>query len=288
MKTKGWVAIATAALIAAAVVIWNVKDGGSSALAEGNLSVSAVVSPTMVDAPTGTSFNPYPFYSQSCGPNETCIWDVGTMGSLLFNGSPATQVGIVKGVSVEWDGKVANAGPSGRCSLVVLTPNSWFENLTTTDVNVTLYNVYTSANDVAGWMKTLAVQAAQEQAADYGCPMKSYPDDFDIWGSSVSSPPCGVEGFDNCTDTSGRTNVGSDQNSGACETLDCKTRKATVDHGGKLSFKKGDAVAGFEIVLSNGERFSNCFFQSAPSAGTVTDGVVHPWTPEIRNLEACS
>lgn len=232
------------------------------------------------------SFNPYPFYSQSCSPNEQCVWDVGTMRSLTFNDSPATQVGIAKGVEISWNGQTADAGPSGRCSLVVLAPNSWFENLTTTDANVTLYNVYTGDNDVAGWTKTIAVQAAQEQSADYGCPMKSFPDDFDIWSSDVESPPCEVIGFE-CTDADGSSSTQSNPDDEACETLDCKERKATADFGGKLSFREGDAVAGYLITLSSGEQFTNCFFDSAPSGGTVIDGVVHPRKDEVNNLSAC-
>lgn len=305
MKRNIALGIITAVALVAATVFVTLQVSGDSSPARaerGDSSPPAVVSPTEAPSvnpdaeeteenpdgtePTGRGFNPYPFYSQSCSPNETCSWDVGTMGSLTYNGSPATQVGIVKGVSVEWDGKVADAGPSGRCSLVVLTPNSWFENLTTSDVNVTVYNVYTGDNDVVGWMKTLAVQAAQEQTADHGCPQKSYPDDFDVWGSKIPSPPCGVEGFDNCGD---QTSSGSDQaNASSCETLDCGNRKATADFGGELSFKEGDAVAGFEIVLSNGARYSDCFFEAAPSAGRVVDGVVHPWADEVSNLGSCS
>lgn len=282
-----------------ALLTWQFTRNEQDALADGKppSSSSVVESPSGDPSPSATaasanpgdteptvgSFNPYPFYSQSCSPNETCVWDVGTMGSLLYQGSPATQVGIVKGVEISWNGQTADAGPSGRCSLVVLAPNSWFENLTTTDVNVTVYNVYTGDNDVAGWVKTLAVQAAQEQSADYGCPMKSYPDDFDIWSSDIESPPCEVIGFE-CDDANGS----ADQTTPVdCETLDCKERKATVDFGGELSFKEGDAVAGYAIVLESGEQFTNCYFVSAPSRGSVVDGVVHPWTSEVENLQPC-
>jgi hypothetical protein len=244
---------------------------------------------------SGGSFNPYPFYSQSCSPNETCIWDIGTMGSLDFNGQPATQVGIVKGVSISWNGQTApNFG--GRCSLVVLTPNSWFENLTTSNANVTVYNV--STKDVAGWLKTLAVQAAQEQAADYKCPQKKF-EDIPQWGSTIPSPPCGVSGFNNCGGSNDQTqpsNQGGQQSNAqpaptaasscSSDTVDCKPRAASVDSGGQANFVVGDAVYGFKITIG-GQTYPNCWFKSAPGAGNVVDGVVHPWNTEVAGKQAC-
>lgn len=282
-------------------------------------------------APMGGSFNPYPFYSQSCDPQQSadggCSWDIGTMGSLDFNGGQATQVAVVKGVSISWKDKVAKAFPASngepRCSLVVLTPNSFFENLTVKDANVTVYNIW--PGDVAGWSKTLGVQAAQEQEADYGCPKKSY-DQIEKWGSDIPSPPCGVQGFSNCGSTTqsntqqqsddGQQNTdnGVIQSNSApapepaapapaapaepapapttapvqqsCDTLDCGSRTATADTGGSASFNSGEAVYGFSITIG-GSVYQNCYFSSAPGSGTVVDGVVHPWTAEVANARAC-
>lgn len=280
--------------------------------------------------PSGGNFNPYPFYIQSCSPNETCVWDVGTMKSLNDSaGRPATQVAIVKGVSIRWDGKTANPSPNGRCSLVVLTPNSWFKDLKIEDANVTVYNVW--PGDVAGWTKTLAIQAAQEQEANYGCPKKSY-DQIEKWGSDIPSPPCGVQGFSNCGSTSQSSSQSSSSSTQpqpqapqvqqqaqqpaepapapapapaapapaqqpavpapapapaqSCDTLDCGSRTATADTGGTASFNTGDAVYGFSIDVG-GSHYQNCYFSSAPGAGTVTDGVIHPWIPEVANARAC-
>ncbi len=262
--------------------------------------------PQPTSVPTGSSFNPYPFYSQSCGPEKNslggCVWDIGTMGSLtLPSGQNATQVGIVKGASITWGNKVANSSSNGRCALVVLSPNGWFENLTVKDANVTVYNVATS--DIAGWVKTLVVQNAYEQHADYGCPVKSY-DQVEQWGSPIASPPCGTPGFNNCgpgqkqqsvatpatqsnTQASPPPTNPSPSSGGSSDTVDGKPRKATADTGGSTTFQQGDAVYGYRITV-NGNTYNNCWFASAPGNGTVVDGVVHPWKAEVTKAQRCN
>src|SRR6185295_14325889 len=119
----------------------------------------------------------------SCGPEQTqdktpdnhmkggCVEDWGIKGSDTdILGREVTQVGIVKGVDIEWDG--LNDSKHGRCELVVLTPNNWFENLIVRDARVEVYNVdprrllKTSDQDL-GWLNTLVMQAIGEQSPDY-------------------------------------------------------------------------------------------------------------------------
>lgn len=256
--------------------------------------------------PQGDSFNPIPFGDgpQSCSPNETCIWDVGIMGD-HYNpalGRNVTQVGIVKGVSISWNGKTADPSPNGRCSLIVLQPDNWFENLTLRDAHLSIYDIW--EGDVAGWTKTLAVQAAQEQTGDYGCPQKDYSQ-IEQWSSGKVSPPCTVQGFNNCGTAQPSSQSGNQPTpvpaaqqpqaqqpapapapAPACDTLDCGTRTATADTGGTASFNSGDAVYGYHIMVG-GTQYTNCYFAHAPGSGTVTDGVIHPWTAEIANAKTC-
>lgn len=271
------------------------------------------VTPEAGDTTPGTpsltdNFNPYHGYEQSCGPEKNplggCIWDVGTKGSHtdVLN-REVVEVGIVKGVSIQWARKVANSSPNKRCALVVLTSNSWFENLTIKDANVTVFKIW--PKDIPGWTKTLAIQAAAEQQLDYDCPAKSYPQDIEHWSSSVKSPPCGTPGFANCTPgastgTSGARAQGQSGSAGAspqggtgqaaspaCDTVDCKQRMATVDHGGSLRFSAGDAVTGFRITLDGQQSVGDCRYDSAPGDGTVVDGVVHPWHTEAARHRPC-
>ncbi len=51
-------------------------------------------------------------------------------------------------------------------------------------------------------------------------------------------------------------------------------------HRGAGSFSAGEAVIGYEIVM-NGLKYRQCYFSSAPSGGTVSDGVVNPWPGEV-------
>jgi len=48
-------------------------------------------------------------------------------------------------------------------------------------------------------------------------------------------------------------------------------------------FNKGDVVWGWKIVLSNGKTCDggNCYLDSAPTAGTLTSGVINPWSGEV-------
>jgi hypothetical protein len=60
------------------------------------------------------------------------------------------------------------------------------------------------------------------------------------------------------------------------------TRRET-GQGNTLAFNPGEMVYGWWIVLVDGRTCDggNCFLTSAPVAGTVTSGVVNPWTTEI-------
>lgn len=257
-------------------------------------STQPPVAPTQQPA-VAVNFNPYPFYSQSCGPEKNslggCIWDVGVMGSLADpGGRDATQIGIVKGVSVSWPkgGKTANSSTNGRCALIVLLPNSWFEDLTVKDANVTVYNVSTS--DIQGWLRTLVVQNAFEQQSNYNCPSKRF-EDVEQWGSPIASPPCGTPGFMNCP--SSATAVPAPQAAvqatpaPSCDTVNCKDRRASVDSGGQARFSAGEAVYGFRITIG-GRNYSNCWFESAPGDGVVIYGVVNPWTTEVQRARKCA
>lgn len=263
------------------------------------------------DTTIGESFNPQVFYSQSCDPQQNadggCSWDIGTMGdhwneALQRN---VVQVGIVKGADISWNGN--SDSDHERCELVVLTPNSWFENLTVKDANVTIYDVW--EGDIGGWTKTLAVQNAQEQSANYGCENWHYRD-IQKWGSNIPSPPCGVDGFRNCTDADfqdsnsssssnddsaqpasddsdvAEVDNGFDTSNEDCPTVNCKERKQTSDYGGKLSFGENAAVYGYKIVI-NGKTYTNCYFEDVPDKGTVTDGVVNYWPAEVKHARAC-
>ena len=265
-------------------------------------SVGGSPAPNTDTSNIGSSFNPSLFSEQSCSPNEKCIWDIGAMGNHWSEALQrnVVQVAIIKGTKISWNGNTARAltasNGENRCSLVVIPPNNWLENVTMTDVNRATYDVW--EGDPAGWMKTLAVQAAQEQTADYGCPQRNYPEDFDIWGSNIPSPPCGVEGFVNCTD--GSINPASSApaasngpmasgSTSSCDTADCQPRMATADNGGKISFAAGDAVLGSKITLDGGKPQGPCYFSKAPAAGTVVDGVDHYWNTELQaqHLQAC-
>lgn len=55
---------------------------------------------------------------------------------------------------------------------------------------------------------------------------------------------------------------------------------------GPGAFQAGEAVTGYFTI--NGVSYGNCFYQSAPASGTVTDGVVNPWKKEVVGVRVCS
>lgn len=271
----------------------------------------AVGSMAFADTPSNVKiqehFPPALFDAQSCEPEQNadggCSWDIGVQGSRNdILGRGVTQVGIVKGFSISWGNNVADSDPDQGCALVVLNPNSWFENLNIMDGRMEIYDVdvtrllKTSDQD-RGWLYKLAVQAAQEQAADYGCPDKKFAE-INRWGSDIPSPPCGVEGFGSCdkfgdqTDNNGGDGADQNQdngtNQGDCTdpaTINGCERRASINYDGNVvAFKKGEAVAGFKIVIG-GKTYQNCFFRSAPGNGKVTDGVVNYWKDSQNNEE---
>ncbi|MBI4058696.1 hypothetical protein HY404_00495 [Candidatus Microgenomates bacterium] len=258
--------------------------------------------PTPVAGKTavGASFNPNERYSQSCGPELNaqggCVWDVGVRGNYSdVLGRDVVQVGIVKGVKISWakGGKVADASSNGRCSLVILGPNSWFEDLNIVNANVTLYDVW--PGDVVGWTKTLAVQNAYEQEKNYNCPAKKY-EDIPQWGSPIQSPPCGTPGFSNCASSGKQQSSASataqppaqssttNQN---CATVNCQNRRTSADSGGTAKFRVGEAVYGYTINMG-GRTYQNCYLEKVSGDGTVTDGVVNYWPAEVAKARACS
>lgn len=237
---------------------------------------------------TGESFNPKLFDAQSCDPEQNadggCSWDVGIHQD---------QVGIVKGVDISWAKGGKSADPNNRCEFVVLRPNSWFENLNVKDARLEVYTVWTG--DLQGWLKTLAVQGAAEQAADYGCPGWTF-ETIPQWGSDITSPPPGVPGFNNpaggtgsvapqgnageaVQNTTGTGNTGSDTPNG-------KPRRTSADAGGTATFEAGESVYGYTIIMG-GKTYTDCFIPNTSAGGTVKDGVVNYWAAEVTKAKAC-
>ena len=54
-----------------------------------------------------------------------------------------------------------------------------------------------------------------------------------------------------------------------------------------LPFSEGEGVYGWRIVLDDGRTCDGggCYFPSAPSAGTVTSGVINPWADEVKDAK---
>lgn len=94
------------------------------------------------------------------------------------------QIGLVFGVHILWPQGGLDAG-GGGCNLVVLQPG-WYENLQILDGRYEVYDVPSS--DYWGWVQVLGQQRADEQAANYGCPVKDYGD-LPQWQSPHPSPP---------------------------------------------------------------------------------------------------
>lgn len=56
--------------------------------------------------------------------------------------------------------------------------------------------------------------------------------------------------------------------------------------GRALNFVSGDTVWGFQIRLNNGTTYNQCVLE-APSAGTLTDGVINPSPREVEGVRRC-
>ena len=118
------------------------------------------------------------FDADSCPPEENpggCSLDVGV--------NPG-QIGLVFGWYITWPKGELDAGGEG-CDLVILTPG-WYENLLILDGRYEVYDVPSA--DYSGWVEVLGQQRAEEQAAHYSCPSKSF-EDIPQWVSSFPSPP---------------------------------------------------------------------------------------------------
>lgn len=229
--------------------------------------------------------NPVLHHSPECAPEITsgCSYDVGVH---------VDQVGIVFGVDISWNGN----GPfDGRCDMVVLAPDNWFENLHLLDARAEVYTV--PSGDIPGWQKVLTNQRAAEQEADYSCPHKTAAD-VPVWSSGIVSPPNPAAGHGSSTSAMGSGSSGSSSSSTSgsgstssnCavpETVDCKARISTADAGRRsIPFAKGDAVYGY-LIKAGGRSYTNCWFKSAPGGGSVTDGVIHPWRDEVKSARQC-
>lgn len=65
-------------------------------------------------------------------------------------------------------------------------------------------------------------------------------------------------------------------------TVEAATKARQVTGKGKtLSFQKGDTVLGYKIVI-NGKTYIDKVIKNAPYKGKVTDGVINPWSSEIK------
>jgi hypothetical protein len=63
-------------------------------------------------------------------------------------------------------------------------------------------------------------------------------------------------------------------------------RQATGD-GKSLRFEQNTPVLGSIIKLDNGKTYTNCYFPMAPTAGSVTTGVIYPWLGETTHVSWC-
>ena len=139
----------------------------------------AVVEPTVTAVVVQNDLvAPNLFDADSCPPEENpggCSLDVGV--------NPG-QIGSVFGWHIAWPKGELDAGGEG-CDLVILTPG-WYENLLILDGRYEVYDVPSA--DYSGWVEVLGQQRAEEQAAHYSCPSKSF-EDIPQWESSFPSPP---------------------------------------------------------------------------------------------------
>lgn len=157
------------------VKVDNEVDVSNSSDAELALEdVEDVTVPPLV--PSNTLVNPELHHADSHAPEEGVgSFDVGVKDD---------QIGIAFGWHILWPKGNVDAG-GDSCDLVILTPG-WYENLQILDGRYEIYTVPTS--DYAGWVKVLATQRSEEQAANYGCQVWNY-DEIPVWESSIPSPP---------------------------------------------------------------------------------------------------
>ena len=229
---------------------------------------------TTTGAGTG-NLPPVLHHDDSCPPEiiDGCSFDVGVHDD---------QVGLAFGVTVAWpEGNIQDQ--NGRCDLAILSPG-WYENLFLRDGR---FEVYTIGSDRTGWITNLTTQRADEQTGDYDCPRKSY-DDIPVWTSDINSPPDNVnwQQPDTSSNVEPQGNIGQapapvPAQQSSCDTVNCQTRR------GAGRFEAGEAVYGYAIALDNGQTFNQCWMQSAPSGGNVTDGVVNPWNDEVAGQRNC-
>lgn len=194
------------------------------------------------------------FDGDSCPPEEFpdgCSLDIGVNNN---------QIGLAFGWHLRWPPAGLDAGGNG-CDLVVLRPG-WYENLWFDDGRFETYNV--PDRDQEGWIEVLATQRADEQAAHYACPAKDFAD-IPQWDSSLESPPATEPTATPTTVAPERRETGQEQT---------------------LRFEVGESVYGWRIVLDTGEVCDGgeCYLPSAPSAGTVTSGVINPWPAEVEGV----
>lgn len=200
---------------------------------------------------------PVLFDADSCAPEENpngCSLDVGVNSS---------QIGLAFGWHLKWPLGGLDAG-GGGCDLVILQPG-WYENLWLLDARFEIYSLPTS--DQEGWIKVLASQRADEQTAHYGCLKKDF-EDIPQWDSEQPSPP-----------------IAPSVEPTATPVTVTRERRATGQEQ-TLRFAVGESAYGWRIVLDTGEVCDGgeCYLPSAPSAGTVTSGVINPWPAEVEGV----
>lgn len=200
---------------------------------------------------------PVLFDADSCAPEDNpngCSFDVGV--------NPG-QVGLAFGWHIAWPKGNLDAGGNG-CDLVILC-SGWYENLWFLDGRYEVYDV--PQEDYEGWLKVLATQRADEQAANYGCPTKTFAN-IPQWDSELTSPP-----------------AAEPKSTPTTQPEACKRRPTGQEK--TLRFQAGEAVYGWRIQLDNGRLCDGgeCYLPSASSSGEVTSGVICPWTEEIQGVE---
>ncbi len=206
------------------------------------------------------SIAPTLFDADSCAPEMGwCSFDIGTKEG---------QITLVFGVDLKW-GTGLRAQPSNRCEVVVLTEETWFENFGLRDAR---YEVYQTAEGswYAGWLQTLVSQRLAEQAGNYTCP--NDVGHVKVWDADT-------EEFISLEDST------LWPNDDATTTI-VEGEWTPTGEDGTLSFEAGWSVIGWEIAIGD-TTYSDCYFASAPAAGTVTSGVIWPYEDEISAAVPC-
>lgn len=216
---------------------------------------------------TSGNTSPFPtlFNEQSTGKGTAFAYDIGVNSG---------QHGIVFGQFIQWGGQKSGDITKG-CGLVVLEPG-FYRALYIVDGRYEIRDLPMGNEDF--WRQKLAEDRAKEQVENYGCADRK-ASDIPVWKSQNLSPPASVSQAPPPTKSS------APPAPAATPAVGTKDRLAT-GVGRSMPFRSGDAVIGFKIVLDNGKSCEGgCYLPSAPSSGTVTDGVINPWPTEVSNTK---